>query len=156
MPIRNHQWAERRSVTPSIIYSLGCSDVYKNSHSDTVGCVANAHLQGLWFEPELGLVSVFSFVCSPHVRSCTKLNTEFIFVHLHGSFLCEQYIWVNIYEHCTISLLHLWNAGRNLKLLRKRLPVSVNASGSVSMTGKQLWCLHNDGIQISNPVWVNT
>lgn len=54
MPIRNHHWVAGISVTTPIIYSLGCSYMYNNSCSDTMGSVANSHLQ--WFNSELVLL----------------------------------------------------------------------------------------------------
>lgn len=142
--IKNHHWAERRSVTRPIIYSWAVHTVTQ------WGSIATSHLQGFLIDPDGIEWCMFA--------PCEEFNHwENIFFTPYGSFLPKQCIWVGIYcMNTIIALLHLWNAGRKLQLLRKWLPVPINASGSVTMTWKHLRCLHNDGIQISNPVRVNT
>jgi len=63
--------------------------------------------------------------------------------------------WPLIRLHDPVNVPHLWNAMRKFQLLRERLPVAVKSCGGVGVTREQLWRLHNDGIQVSDPVRVN-
>lgn len=45
---------------------------------------------------------------------------------------------------------------RKLQLLGQRLPVTIETSIPIRMSGVQFWGLHDDGVQIPNPVRMNT
>lgn len=74
-----------------------------------------------------------------------------IVLGVSGPLICSE----RFRSHDPVTLPHLWNAVREFQLLRERLPVAVKPCGGVGVTREQLWRLHNDGIQVSDPVRVN-